>query len=103
MKITTHEQLEATYGRGLIDHARSFYGTVWYQREHIRAISGEYQMIYVAGDDPSRFLHVSQDTPGKVAYTKDSGKCSQDIQTRTTLAAYCDKYGLDISTAHTVR
>lgn len=73
----------------------------WKVREQYRINDGTYTPVCIANDDKTRFLHVSVDDPAKVSYTKDAGKGRQDIQTRTTLAAYCDKFGLDITTANT--
>ncbi|MGB8348308.1 MAG: hypothetical protein WCD86_25725 [Ktedonobacteraceae bacterium] len=66
----------------------------WATREQCRITNGEYSPITIEGDDPLRFLHVSADDPNKVAYTKDADKGRADIQTRTTLSAYCEKFGL---------
>lgn len=69
----------------------------WQVREQCRINDGTYTPIRIDGDLKTRFLHVSIDYPAKVSYTKDSYKGKQDIQTRTTLAAYCEKFGLEMT------
>jgi len=109
-KITSVEQLLDEYGDASLNAAKASLGithlmivdsNLWMIREQCRINSGEYTPIKVEGDDLTHFLHVSADDPGKVAYTKDADKGRADIQTRTTLAKYCEKFELDISTAST--
>lgn len=75
----------------------------WQVREQCRINDGTYTPIHIDGDDSMRFLHISTDDPAKVSYTKDAEKGKQDIQTRTTLAAYCEKFGLEVPPAVPVR
>lgn len=82
---TAAQQLGMSY-----PHEENF----WQVREQCRINDGTYTPIHIDGDDKMRFLHVSVDDPDKVSYTKDADKGKQDIQTRTTLAAYCEKFGL---------
>lgn len=70
---------------------------VWMVREQCRMDSGEYTAITLHGDDPLHFLHVSTDDSTMVAYTKNAEKGAADVQTRTTLQAYKDKFGLSDS------
>ena len=77
-------------------------GNFWKAREQCRINDGTYTPIFIDGDDKMRFLHVSVDDSAKVSYTKDADKGRQDIQTRTTLAAYCEKFGLDMPEAFAV-
>lgn len=49
--------------------------------------------VPVDGGNAYHFLHVSTDDANKVAYTKDEGRGRDDVQTRTTAAAYYEKYG----------
>lgn len=69
----------------------------WQAREQARMDDGTYTPLKIAGDDPARFLHWSTDEPNKVAYTKDAEKGALDIQTRTTLPEYCEKFGLQMN------
>lgn len=101
-KITTFEQLDAAYTDSVIRAANAHITAVngnnivpiWQTREQCRIIDGEYTAMNIPGDDPLRFLHQSNDDPDKVAYTKDADHGIADVQTRTTMAAYCEKYGL---------
>ena len=67
---------------------------MWKQREQNRINSGEYKAIAIPGDDVNRFLHHSLDGTDRVAYTKSSDKGEADLQTVTTMEAYCQKFGL---------
>lgn len=99
-KITTPETLYTMYLAKSINTADVQCGgsaPFWQVREQCRMNSGEYDPVHISGDDPLRFLHVSQDDPNKVAYTKNAEKGAQDIQTRTTLSAYKAKFGLNNS------
>jgi hypothetical protein len=49
--------------------------------------------VPVDGGNARHFLHVSTDDSNKVAYTKDEDRGRDDVQTRTTAAAYFEKYG----------
>lgn len=107
-KITSRGELHSVYAAIPFGTASSQLGMTypneenfWQVREQCRINDGTYTPIHVEGDDKMRFLHVSVDNPAKVSYTKDADKGRQDIQTRTTLAAYCDEFGLDITTANT--
>lgn len=98
MRITTKEQFGnmeysamAVCSLGLDESTDDNF---WMAREKARMLSGEYTVITINGDHKERFLHVSADDLGKVAYTKDADNGRADTQTRTTLAAYCEKYGL---------
>lgn len=97
-KITTREQFSSmNYGSRALDTLNMQASTddnFWMAREQARILSGEYRLVAVEGDDKLRFLHASIDDPDMVAYTKDADKGRADIQTRTTLAAYCEKFGL---------
>lgn len=107
-KITNADQLNHVYGDGQTSQtARAMrdvgvaYGYLnnenfWQIREQCRINDGTYTPIHIDGDLKTRFLHVSVDDPAKVSYTKDADKGKQDIQTRTTLAAYCEKFGLEM-------
>lgn len=110
-KITTAEALVETYTSDARTRACTKLGFLnytdenfWAVREQCRMLSGEYNAIFIPNDDLDRFLHVSTDNPDMVAYTKDVDKGRADIQTRTTLAAYCTKFGLQepgVATADT--
>lgn len=67
----------------------------WKAREQARMDNGTYDPVSLRGDGPDRFLHVSLVDPCMVAYTKNEEKGMADIQTRTTLEAYCKKFGLE--------
>lgn len=66
----------------------------WEVREKIRHLNGVYTQIFLPGDDDSRSLHVSLTDASRVAYTESAEKGRLDIQTVTTIEAYCKKYGL---------
>jgi len=89
-KITSKEQFEAA----ALSAAFLTDDNFWIAREAARVQSNQYTPIKLEGDDPLRFLHVSVDDLNKVAYTKDAESGRADIQTRTTMTAYCTKFGL---------
>lgn len=66
----------------------------WALREECRMLDGSYIPSGIAGDEHMRFLHMALDGTGRVAYTKNSEKGADDIQTVTTLEAYREKFGL---------
>lgn len=99
MNITTPEQVENMKYSALAQMNLKFLtiteNNFWMIREQARSHLPNYKSISLFGDDPMRFLHVSTNDPNRVAYTKNAEKGKQDIQTVTTLEAYCDKFGLD--------
>jgi len=99
-KITTKEQFVETYTEAaqaeVLRVAFLNDDDFWIAREHARILSEEYNPVRIEGDDPLRFLHVSVDNPDMVAYTKDAEHGRADIQTRTTMPKYCEKFGLEV-------
>lgn len=101
-KLISMQDIEGLYLQREIDQARTDlrekFGLgipqVWQVREQLRMNSNPSRWIDVANDNPLRFLHQSEDDPTKVAYTNNGDKGQQDIQTRTTLAAYCQRFEL---------
>ena len=97
-KITSQDQFcIMKYGAQALDNLGLWGSTpenFWMAREEARMLAGEYTAISIVGDSRDRFLHGSTDKPDMVAYTKDAENGRADIQTRTTLAAYCAKFGL---------
>ena len=104
--ITTTQQLDAYYNRDELAIARATLRErsgvepyFWMVREQIRMFDGTYEAVSVPNDDPMRFLHKSTSGDGRVAYTKNADKGARDIQTVTTLEAYCRKFGLTMPSA----
>lgn len=111
-KITSKDKLLGAYSYSELTTARDSVGILpsnindenfWMVREQCRINDGTYTPIHIDGDDKMRFLHVSIDDPAKVSYTKDADKGRQDLQTRATLAAYCEKFGLEMPPVVPVR
>jgi len=107
-RILTRAELEDNYSPSIIAEATQTLRGItdddldtWQLREQCRMGGRLYTPITILGDNHMRFLHEALDAPDMVAYTKCAGKGEVDIQTRTTLAAYCTKYGLaEPSTTH---
>lgn len=97
-KITTKAQFNFTYSEWIqlkaLSAAFLTKDNVWIARETARIVSGDYTPLGIEGDDPLHFLHVSLDDSDKVSYTKDAEHGRADIQTRTTMPRYCEKFGL---------
>lgn len=93
-KIITWVDIVNTFTPAQISEACGVLAPVWKVREQCRMNSGTYARLVVEGDDPTRFLHVSLDDPSMVAYTESEEDGVRDIQKRTTMPVYMEKYGL---------